>query len=356
MVWLPGILLPLVVLSTAGSQGSTDEAVVYAALPLRNLTASTDAAAEITAQLRFALETRGAQFVPPADLEQLLRSKRIRYTDSVSRADARSIGAETGAQYLIAGSLLDYVGGPDPHISLALRVVDAVSGTRLQSVFLSLSGDDFEGLLGLGAINDVGELRREVLARVLEHFEADGSPSLAVPEAVGRRPSDALSHFVRKDFDVARMQRVAVLPLINRTNRVGAGAVFAETLAHHWFVAGVDIVEPSELRSAFVRQGIRSLDFIDDQVYARLGEEIGTHFFVLGSIDVYAEVFVFDESFPLIEASIRVLDAEQRRLVAAVSLRRRGDDYHVLLGLGNVYDPTTLTDRAAGEMIALILR
>lgn len=331
----------------------------YAAFPLRNLTADPDAARELGALLRTALSARGAELVPAGELDGILQARRIRYTDSVGTETARAIAEGTGATHILLGTLLDHRRGPRPLASISLRVFDARDGRRARSALVSLRGEDFAGLLGLGAITESEDLAAEVLARLLAHFDASGAPLPAgrgPGTPPGAHPPAARSTFVREGFDAGALERIAILPLANRSRCPEASALFSEILAHVWFrSSGLQVVEQAELLAALVRERVRSMDDLGPERLRRIGSAVGTRHFVLGSVDRFAdEVFVGSERYPEVEASLRILDAESGLIMAAAGLRRRGDEYHEILGFGRIHDAVTLAARVAGELIAAV--
>jgi TolB-like protein len=337
---------------------SADSGPVYAALPLQNLTADPDAPGEILAGLRILLESRGARFVPAADLERILRANRIRYTDSVSRDQARLIATGTGATHALLGTVIAFERSSHPRISVSFRVLELSSGERVSSAVVSLRGEDFTGAFGLGAIERPLELQSEVLARLASEFDAKGRPACEARSSsaspFGSAPSDALTRFVGPDFQVAAAGKIAVMPLTNRSGRSEAGSILADLTANEWFRgAHTQVVEMSELRSAMIREKLRSIEGIDLDVLSRIGRAVGARYFVLGSVERYEdEVLVDAERFPLIEAFLRVVDVTDGRIVAACGVRRRGDDYVRVLGLGSVRDIVSLGARTTRELLA----
>jgi TolB-like protein len=330
---------------------------LYAAFPPRNLTPEPGVGRQLLDGVQASLAARGASFVPTEDLELILRSEKIRYTDSVSVEAAKRIGETTGADHILLASVLVWELAPEPRIAVVLRVIDARTGQRVQSAAASLLGADFEGMLGLGAIETTQELEREILARVLDVFAADGSPldwSLADDADA---PSDALSFYVREGFDPSALETVAVMPLSNRSDDPDAGLLFSDLLTHECFrSAGVNVVERSELLAAMYRERVRSVATVDLETLARIGHSVGTRYFVMGSVERFGdEVWVNREFFPVVEAMVRVVDVESGRIVIAGAVRRRGDHYHRGFGLGMVRDATSLALMTARELVALLM-
>ncbi len=347
---------PLLAVPLGGFAPESAAAPRYAALPLRNATLEVEAGTDLWRTVQGALEARGASFLPEEALERFLRSRRIRYTDSMTVVDARDLGTGEGVDFVLASTLLRFDRTPVPEITLAVRTIDVTSGGRVQSAVVSLRGDDTKGLLGLGAVEDADELALEITARVLDDFDPEGAPTRAPRRGSSGRVDDA---FVAEGFDPSSITRIAILPPVNRTNRQEAAAHVAEHFAHQWFrIAGAEVVEASELRAALIRARVRSLEMLDENLLRLIGREVGTRYFCLGSVEHYAAATVFTEHglLPEVEIALRVLDVVDGKIVAAAGVHRGGDDYHKILGLGNVRSLGALTERAAGELIATITR
>jgi hypothetical protein len=306
--------------------------------------------------LRVELEQRGARFVPTDELEAFLRERRIRYTDSLAADDAHAIGGATGANFVIAGALLDYVPGSTPRVALALRALDAASGARVLSKVVSLRGEDFEGLLGLGRIEAVEPLCDEAARALLAEFDEHGAPAARTSRRATAHGPDGGSSFIADEFDPAAAGTIAVLPLENRTGRGEAAAYFAEFLGDAWFrTSGAQVVETAELRRALVQQGIRSMQFVDLPQLCSVGRVLGVRYFALGSLDRWGhEVTVDGRRYPQVQVALRLIDVESGRMVAAASVVRRGDQYQTILELGAVRDPLELARRTAAEIVAAL--
>jgi hypothetical protein len=326
---------------------------LYAELPLRNLSGDHEAAEWLSARVREALQRRGAAFVEAGRIEALLVEHRIRYTDSLSADEARMIRAATGAQHVIAGVLFEFVRGRSPHIAMGLRVLDAGSGSREQSLVVSLRGEDSRGWLGLGAVEDAEELGRQVVERLLAIFGPEGAP-LSKPVCAPREPRDSEHPAPARRVELpADLGRLAVMPFVNRSTRPEAGVQFREILADEWFhVHGVEVVEASELRAAMVREKIRYMHDLDMRALAAIARAASVRYFALGSVDQYGEEEqLVDGRFPVIEASIRLLDAQTGLVVASAAQRIRGDHHRQPLAFGLVRDPVVLAQQSARNLI-----
>ena len=330
----------------------------YALLPLRNFTGDVSAPSAVVVRLRSELERRGAEFVPAEELEALLRERRIRYTDSMAAMDAQAIGAATGAQYVIAGALLDYMPGSDPRVAVALRALDTSSGRRVVSRVVSLRGADFEGLLGLGRIESIEPLLDEAAAILLDEFDDGGAPirTASRERREHAAPPSGGHGFLADEFDPAAAGRLVVLPLEDRSGRSQASVYFAEFLGDAWFRStGAQVVETSEVRRALISRKQRSMQVLDLANMADIGSALDVRYFVLGSIERWGnEVFADGELFPEVEVSLRLVDVTTGRMVGAAGVRRRGDHYQTVLGLGGVHDPLELARRTAAEIVAAL--
>lgn len=331
-----------------------------AALPLMNLAADEAAPGLVLNELRLGLAECGAVFVPSSAIESVLRDHRLRDTASLSHAAATALATATGARYVLVGTLFAYAPGPNPHIALGVRLLDAERDRLCRTASCSLRGSDFIGMLGLGAITEPGELLAEVVARVVRDLVPGGTLGCVEDEPTGTAngsvSAGVISHFRSASFARDDLRRIAILPMQNRTDRYDAAEVMAAAIADQWFRAGgIEVVERAELLAAMRQERVRSVDGMDLVTLARLGKRLGTRYFALGSIELYREeVPVGRDVVAEMEASLRLIDTEQQAIVAAVEIRRRGDDYHWILGYGTVRDPIRLAARVAREMLEAV--
>ena len=333
----------------------------YAILPLRNLTADQDLPGLLNGRLRQVLEARGAEFVPGDQLEEILAARRIRYIDTISPASARAIAEETGATHLLLGTLIANEPAFPPRIALSSRVLEVEHGRCLQSALVSLSGDDFTGLLGLGTIEDVDALAWEVVARTVDMFDQRGWP---LPLEVDAKqlvyalpgPGHTQMRFVDPSLELGPGTRVVVLPFVNRSAYPQVGLLYVDVLAHAWQHAlGVETLETAELLDALRRAGVRSLTDLDPAVLDEIVASVGARYTVHGTVERFEpEVPVFDDVYPELEIWLRLEDSATGAFVGGVGLRHRGDDFHRMLGLGSERDPVRLGVITARGLLATL--
>ena len=361
------VLLPLLCLVASCRAPAADAAAVaeaaplYALLPLRNLTPQQDMPGLLTGRLRGLLAARGAEFVPEDQLEEILQRRRIRYVDTVSAASARVIAEETGADYLLLGTLIAYEASYPPRIALSTRVIEVEQGRCVQSSLVALSGDDFTGLLGLGTVGEVDTLAWEVVARVGDMFDEKALPvppradPLRLVHALPR-PGHLQMRYVEPGFELSPGARVVVLPFENRSAYPQVGLLFVDVLAHAWLqTLGIETVETAELLDALVRARVRSLDEIDPDVLDDVVASVGGRYTVHGTVEHFEpEVPVFEDLYPELEVWLRLVDSETGEFAAGAGLRHRGDDFHRGLGLGSERDPVRLGVTTARELLATL--
>lgn len=331
--------------------------VRFVMLPPRNLSGHDAAPQDLGTRLRLSLGARGAEFVPAEDVDRLLRVHRVRYTDSLSAAELAYLGERTGASHTLIATIFDCVPGSEPRLSFSLRAMDNHSGRRVLSTAVTLRGVDFEGLLGLGRIEDLEFLAEVAVGQVLLKFDARGMPRACAhrgPEQGTVLAPQGGRAFARAEFDPRELGRIALLPFDNRSGHTEANAQLAELLGDAWFnAAGVQVVETAELRAALQARKVRSMQFVDRPQLSEISRGLGVRYFAMGSIDRWGdEVLVEDQRFPELEVSLQILDVESGRIVAGATIVRRGSDYQTLLGLGAVRDPAELARRAARELVA----
>ncbi len=148
-----------------------------AILPFDNLTDAEGASRQIydvflvefLALRRFAVVDRG-------EVERILSLRRIRFTSELTLEQVRGIGSELHASLLVQGSVLEYgmrqVQGFQvaevPYITLALKIIDSVSGDILWASTYSRNGNDTEKVFGLGRITSLNRLSEDMAKEMVK--------------------------------------------------------------------------------------------------------------------------------------------------------------------------------------------
>lgn len=159
-----------------------------ALLPLENLSPRPDAAEHLTRVLAGVLgETRACQPVAPGDVEAAFSELRVRDVNGVTRDLMPVLGGKLDAEWLLAGSILEYgsVRSPEgdvPTVGLTLRLFEARTGRTAWSAMRVRTGEDRETLFGMGRVRNLDQLSERVARELLEGFRlpAPGDTTLKI--------------------------------------------------------------------------------------------------------------------------------------------------------------------------------
>ncbi len=149
--------------------------------PIENLSGAPAPLKELDAELAVLLKRTGVRIVDTATIESFINKHQVRYLGGIDEHIAGQLNAETGAESVLITSLELYNDVDPPKFSLISRLVslnDIPEIVWMKSV--GIAGDDAPGILGLGMINDIKELRGkglESIAKSLVHYSKN-APTL----------------------------------------------------------------------------------------------------------------------------------------------------------------------------------
>jgi hypothetical protein len=147
-----------------------------ALLPLENLSARPDASEHLSRAVVGVLgETGMCQPVAPGDVEAAFTEFRIRDISGVTRDAMRQLGHRLDADWLMAGTILEYgsVRSPEgevPSVGLTLRLYEAGTGRTAWTAMRVHTGEDRETLFGMGRVRSLDQLSEIVVRELLRGF------------------------------------------------------------------------------------------------------------------------------------------------------------------------------------------
>ncbi len=152
-------------------------------LPFENLSNNPEAPRIILELIKARLENGSRiTIVSPEEVEEFLVKRRIRYTGGVTRLNIREMGKLLQADAVLAGSILLYTGWETGNadqaqdsstvsVGLAARLINTRDGEILWADVVSYAGNDFAGLLDIGAITSADELSRRAVTEFFKDLD-----------------------------------------------------------------------------------------------------------------------------------------------------------------------------------------
>jgi len=316
-------------------------------LPPENLTGGSLPARELMEPIERALATRGVDVITGAQLEEWLARYRIRYTGGVDAVAAQAAREELGADGLLVTSIQVY--DDAPRLALSMRLV--ASGPEPRIVWAESwgrTGADSPGLLGLGFVGSLEELRAEALGSLFaslgDRLEGRGPVARPCPGGAWFDPRIAYEN----PPDRRESTSVAVLPFVNYTRRRGAGELLAlEFTGQVAAVPGVEAVEPGVVRDALLKRRIVMEDGVSLDQARTLTNALQADLVVAGY------VFDFDDGgyVPVANFTVLVLDRKTNRIVWESTSWNKGTDSETVFGLNRVTTGHQLACRMARNAV-----
>ena len=305
--------------------GKNPKIVVF---PIENLSGTAAPLREIRQIFVEGLKKQGIAVLEDDTFEKFMAKHRIRYTGGLDEDTARSFKEEVGTEGVLIISLESYSETNPPKISLLSRLVSTGDPPAILWMDgVSLAGDDSPGILGVGLIEDPGELREKALKSVLgslvrylstrtEGKEVDRAKKKFKPKIAYRSSA----------FDLNRKYRVAVAPFFNRSERKYAG----EILVLHFIrqlkgFENFEVIEPGRVRQELLNSRIIMQDGISladaDALFAGLDADL----LVSGRVMDYQD-YQGALGKPKVDFSSMVIERKSREVVWSSDSHNEGDD------------------------------
>jgi hypothetical protein len=324
-------------------------AATVALLPLENLSGDERAGADVAAVLARALFARGYGVVRGEAMETALEKERVRHLDSLPGDVRGRLAGALGASLLLTGAVYTYADGPSAMLAFSVRAVDAAGTARWAGVF-GFTARDTEGLLGTGRAATLDALLRDIAARVERDLPAPGETAAARPRGKPLHLGGA-RWFAAAALRGTEPRRVAVLPPEGFAPDPRAAGIVAHLLAIRLRDAGLDVVEPADLRAAMRAEGVRSFRGLDPGQLRRVAEQVGAALFLRGSVYAWRDSSAQGGGSPEVSLELSLVDVVRERVLWTGQHARKGGDYALLLQRGTVTSAVALADRVVGELL-----
>ncbi len=133
-------------------------------------------------------------------------------------------------------------------------------------------------------------------------------------------------HYTSPAIGLGYIKSIAVLPLENFSKEKGIAERTRELLITRLLGMGLyEIVEQGELHR-FLRDEVRSKEkaLIDQTIAKRMAREFGVQAYISGSIDDYKEVRNGSYTYPVIAATLRMVDIKTGKVIWQASADESG--------------------------------
>ncbi len=236
-----------------------------ALLPFENFTDNMNVLAQIMPMVKERLEKKGFEVVQEEMLNEFLCKKRVRSTGYISKELALGIGEKFVIKSILAGSVISFSTEGIPKIGLSARLIEASRGLIIWADYVSITGEDFTKMLGLGTIKNMEKLIPEALDRLFISFST-------VP--------------IQKEIEST--YKIAVMPFQNKSGFKNAGKItmylfLVELLKNKKF----EPIEYGEIRKLIVDLRIRNRGELDHNNIKALSETLDVAGILVGTVEKY---------------------------------------------------------------------
>jgi TolB-like protein len=278
--------------------------------------------------LKQRLKDMGLHVIDEDLLSDFLCDRRIRSASYISKKIAREVGKELNAKTILTGSVVSFSSEGNPKVGILSRLIDSSTGVILWADYVSVSGDDYSIVFGMGTIRKVEELVPKMLDKLFASFSMGISP-----------------------MNKESVYRIAVMPFKNNSGSPNAGMI-----ATHMFLVELlkdpafEPVEYGEIRKLCVELKIRNKGELEFKNIKAISEALGTYMILLGSVDDYV-YGTKSSAVPNVGISVRLLDARENRILWYNKLQLSGEEDIIAFDWGNVRQVDKLAYKAVSELV-----
>jgi hypothetical protein len=298
----------------------------------------------LTGLAREGYEAVGGQLV-----DDYLREHRIRYLDSLETRQAAELAEIMEADGIVTGAVLEY-GGRTPSVGVAARLTRR-DGKQIWTAIAGGGSSSPDA-----AFPDPAELerqRRRALGAACERlFETFPRPGTTRRYRVRPPTSPRLFSEFLAPRTLEEVRRVCLIPFENFTEARMAPklveALFAQRLGQRFETR---VVEPADLRRAFIEEGIWFPRLLSAAQLGKVSERLEGCWFLFGDVFSFGEALdARGQAVPVAELSVRLVTPTGRIAWSALH-RRTGSEYEHALGLGVLHSRFEVVREVVNEMV-----
>ena len=147
-------------------------------------------------------------------------------------------------------------------------------------------------------------------------------------------------------------KKVAVLPFNNLSGRKDAGKIVTNTYLTELFKSGrFRVEEPGNVLQFMMQERIDVVGEMEIEKIQTLGKRLKVDGVLVGSVEEFDD----GRGGPtMVSITARLVESESGRVVWSEQRRKKGSDYIIIFGIGEVRSATALSQRIVAEMIETI--
>lgn len=394
-------LLCCVAVANAALPGPEQRIAVF---PIENLSGTPAPLRELDTELAAVLKRAGVHIVETATIEKFINSHQVRYLGGIDENTAGQLNAETGAESVLITSLELYNDIDPPKFSLISRLVslnDIPEIVWMKSV--GIAGDDTPGILGLGLINDIRELRGKGLESIaksllfysrnattqkkspitrekgeysfrlddlikeiksekqllnpasVSHLGPIFEDNLSTPDDMPRTMIDEENPFMSlynpigwynsREILANQERTIAIIPFFNRSTRKHAAELQALHLAGQLVEKHIfRVLELGVIRDRMLNMHVVMSDGVSLPIIDLITISLGADLLLNGVVFDYLDTVGYGSN-PKVDFSSQIFNRDDKRILWSSHSYNQGDDGVYFFDSGRITTAAALTDK-----------
>ncbi|MES0445406.1 MAG: hypothetical protein ABUJ92_02570 [Desulfobacterales bacterium] len=328
-----------------------------AVLPVYNLSGLPAPLSEIRQSLINSLEKQGLNTLDDNVLERSLARHRIRHVGGTNSMTATALRKDAGAETVLITSLELYSEISPPKIALSSRLVSTGSTPSILWMDgIGMAGDDSQGILGLGLIEDPRILLKKAVGHLTASLAGHLSEQRDNVETPKKRRKFWPRVLYRSPVIASDMKyRVAVLPFFNLSQRKYAGEIIALHFVKQFReLENFDVIEPGVVRHSFLRHRLIMDDGLSlayaDLIFSKLNADL----ILTGKIMDYQD-YQGPGGKPKVDFSAQMIERKSREVVWSSKSYNEGDDGVYFFDLGRVNTAHVMASEMVNHVVEMIV-
>lgn len=139
----------------------------------------------------------------------------------------------------------------------------------------------------------------------------------------GRGPK----YYLRPDFDIKNIKKIAVLPFENFTSNEYAAEKIRRAVIIELLTRGIDVIEPGEVLKTLIELKLSSISSIPGATIQDIGKTLGVEAVLAGSVGAFGISRGISVYYPEVSLKLTLLDTAKGNIIWSVTHTTGGPDF-----------------------------
>ena len=374
-----------------------------AIFPLENLSGTPAPLRELRDEITTAMRSKGLTIIEPSTVDSFIENQHVRYLGGIDEKTASLLKEKTGADLVLLTTVELYSDVLPPKFSLISRLV------RLEGVpeilwmdSVGIAGDDAQGFLGIGLINDIKKLRKKGITSIAASLESGlkkpqyrrkqfpvkvrkeepftltdliqgikkerprlnsmlPPPKPETVEELLRKMKASGGLFMSRyapvdwyssqDMRADQERTIAIIPFFNRSTRKHAADLQVLHLAKQLVINGsFRVLELGVIRDKMLSMHVIMNDGISIPSMDLITISLGVDLLLNGLVFDYQDTVGYG-SHPRVDFSLQMFERDTKKILWSSHSHNKGDDGVFFFDYGRIATAGTLSDKMCRALV-----